>query len=142
MRDGHESIDSSVQDVMPVSHRRILVLMAILGVAGGIAGSIFESILFGIGIILGTAIAFGSYFWLKHSLKKVFETAEEGSKPKVSALRYLARYFTLGIVIAAIYISGIVPIIAVLLGMAGFGFAVVADGTIQIFTSFFNRKEL
>lgn len=116
--------------------------MAILGITGGIAGAAFHSLRFGLGIIVGTAIAFGSYFWLKHSLKKVFDTAANGEKPRVSAIKYLARYFALGLVIAAIYVTEIVPIIAVLLGMAGFGFAVIADGLIRIFSSFSNRKEL
>lgn len=142
MHDGHESVESSVGEVMPVSHRRILLLMAILGIAGAIAGTALHSLGFGLGIIIGTVIAFGSYFWLKHSLRKVFETAADGEKPRVSAIKYLARYFTLGLIIAAIYVTEIVPIIAVLLGMAGFGFAVMADGLIQIFSSFSNRKEL
>lgn len=141
MRDEPDSVDSEPKDVMPISHGRVLVLMAILGVAGGIAGAIFADARHGIGFLVGTAIAFGSYFWLKHSLNKVFESTEEGSKPKISAIKYIARYFTLGLVVAIIFATDIVPIISVLLGMAGFGFAVMADGLIRIFSSFSNRKD-
>lgn len=141
MRDEPDSVDSEAKDVMPISHRRVLVLMAILGIAGGIAGAFFVDIRSGAGFLAGTAIAFGSYFWLKHSLNKVFESTEDGAKPKISAIKYIARYFTLGIVVALVYATDIVPIISVLLGMAGFGFAVMADGLIRIFSSFSNRKD-
>ena len=141
MRDEPDSVDSEAMDAMPVSHGRVLVLMAVLGVAGGIVGAILVDARSGLGFLIGTAIAFGSYFWLKHSLNKVFESTEDGARPRISAIKYVARYFTLGAIVAVIYITGVVPIIAVLLGMAGFGFAVMADGLIRIFSSFSNRKD-
>ena len=140
MRDGEESLGNSAG--RPMSHRRILILMAILGIAGSIAGTVLFDLRTGLGVLLGTALAFASYYWLKHSLRKVFDTTAEGERPRLSVIKYIARYFTLGFAIALIYATGVVPIIAVLLGMAGFGFAVMADGLIQIFTSFSNRKEL
>jgi hypothetical protein len=46
--------------------------------------------------------------------------------------RYFLRYIVLGIVVAVIYITGLVPIVALILGLAGFGFAVVVDGVIRM----------
>jgi hypothetical protein len=36
------------------------------------------------------------------------------------------------LVVALIYATGVVPIVALILGLAGFGFAVVIDGMIRI----------
>lgn len=134
MHDGIEPLTVSGQDVMPPSHGRILVIMAVLGLLGSIAGMIFGTVGFGLGILFGTALAFGNYYWLKASLKKVFAEAAEGERPKISALRYLTRYLVLGIVIGVVFASGILPIVPVILGLAAFGFATVIEGFIRIFT--------
>jgi hypothetical protein len=134
MQDGIEPLIVSDKEVMPPSHTRILVIMAVLGLLGGIAGMIFGTVGFGLGIIFGTALAFGNYYWLKASLKRVFAEAADGEKPKISALRYLTRYLVLGIVIAVVFASGILPIVPVILGLAAFGFATVVEGFVRIFT--------
>ena len=125
--------DGDTSDVMSPTHNRILVIMAILGLLGAITGSVFHSVAFGIGIVVGVILAFANYYWLRYSLRKIFADAAEGEKPKISAIRYILRYFTLGAVVAVIFAIGILPIVPVILGMAGFGFAVVVDGIIRIF---------
>jgi uncharacterized membrane protein YfcA len=121
------------EPVPPPTHGRILLIMAVLGAIGSIAGAVFLSIEFGIGILVGTGLAFVSYYWLRYSLRKVFSEAAEGEKPKISALRYISRYLALAAVIAAIYATGVLPIVPVILGLGAFGFAVVVDGIIRIF---------
>lgn len=142
MADDQNTIDTIEGSVLPDPHRRILVIMGILGVAGALIATFLVSLRSGIGVVVGVLLAFANYYWLKHSLKKVFDEAAEGEKPKVSALRYIGRYMALGGVIAFIYITEIVPIVPVILGTAGFGFAVMVDGTLNIFKSFSNRKEI
>jgi len=135
MTGNSETVDADNVKVMPPSHDRILVIMAVLGVLGTVGGIVFHSIGFGIGILLGVALAFGNYYWLRYSLKKVFAEAAEGEKPRISAIRYILRYFTLAAVIAIVFAVGILPVVPVILGMGGFGFAVVIDGIIRIFQS-------
>ena len=130
-----ETVDADNVKVLPPTHDRILVIMAVLGVLGTIAGIAFHSISFGIGILLGVALAFGNYYWLRYSLKKVFAEAAEGEKPRISAIRYILRYFTLAAVIAIVFAVGILPVVPVILGMGGFGFAVVVEGIIRTFQS-------
>ena len=125
----HESAETAPP---PPSHERILWIMAILGVIGGIAGYAFESLAFGLGILIGTALAFANYYWLKSSLRKIFDAARSGERPRMLAGKYFLRYIVLGIVVAVIYLAGIVPIIALILGLAGFGFAVVIEGLIRM----------
>ncbi|MDQ3220225.1 MAG: ATP synthase subunit I [Acidobacteriota bacterium] len=132
MSDDTEPAES--QNIMPLSHRRILVIMALLGLLGSIAGFAFVSATFGFGVLIGSILAFINYYWLKGSLKRIFDDAAEGEKPKLLALRYFTRYLVLGAIIAVIYATGAVSIVGVILGMAGFGFAVVVDGFIRIFS--------
>ena len=122
------------EPVPPPTHGRILLIMAVLGLIFSIAGVVFHSLRFGVGVLTGTALAFASYYWLQHSLRKVFADAAEGEKPKVSVLRYVLRYLTLAVVIAIIYMTSVLPIIPVILGMGAFGFAVVVDGIIRMFS--------
>jgi hypothetical protein len=142
MSHGAEPLTASEQSLMPPAHGRILLIMGVLGAAGCIAGAVFHSFGFGAGILLGSTLAFVNYYWLKVSLKRIFDEAGEGERPKISALRYISRYLTLGAVIAVIYVSGVLPIVAVILGLAAFGFATVVEGFIRIFSSFRNGKEI
>ena len=128
--------------IEPPSHRRILVLMAVIGVIGSMAGFAYISAAFALGVLIGTAFAFVNYFWLKRSLKGIFEVAASGEKPRMLVGKYFLRYLLLGVVIAVIYATGSIPIVAVILGMAGFGFAVVVEGFIRIFTGIFSEKEI
>jgi len=121
------------EPVPPPTHGRIHLIMAVLGSIGAIAGAVFLSIEFGIGILVGTGLAFVNYYWLRYSLRKVFANAAEGEKPKISALRYISRYLALAAIVAAIYATGVLPIVPVILGLGAFGFAVVIDGIIRIF---------
>jgi hypothetical protein len=123
-------------------HNRILVLMAALGLAGGVAGAIFVSAGFGIGVFFGTALSLVNYYWLKRSLKKIFAAAAEGERPRMLAAGYFLRYLVLGLIVAVIHFSGALPITAVVLGMASFGFAVVLEGFIRIFAGIFSEKEI
>ena len=119
----------------PPTHQRILWIMAFLGIAGGIVGFAVESLAFGLGIVIGTALAFANYYWLKSSLRKIFDAARTGERPRMLAGKYFLRYIVLGLVVAVIYIAGIVPIVALILGLAGFGFAVVIDGMIRMIST-------
>ena len=128
------------QTIMPISHQRILVIMAVLGVLGSIAGFAFVSSSFGFGVLIGSFLAFVNYYWLKVSLKKVFDNAaSEGEKPRLLALRYFTRYLVLGCIIAIFYATEAVSIVGLILGMAGFGFAVVVEGFIRIFAGIWSE---
>lgn len=134
MSDDFEPVTIDSKPLMPISHTRILAIMAVLSLLGTISGFAFVSAKFGLGVLAGSILAFVNYYWLKVSLKKVFDgAAAEGEKPRLSALRYFMRYAILAGVVAALYATGAVEIMALILGMAGFGFAVVIEGFIRIF---------
>ena len=132
MGDDSEPSVGQTENIRPVSHGRILWLMAVVGLAGGIAGFALSSFRFGLGIIIGTALSFANYFWLKSSLRKIFAAAETGERPRMLAGKYFLRYLILGGVVAVIYASGLVPIVPLIVGLASFGFAVLIEGLIRM----------
>lgn len=134
MGEDFEPSDYQSENFRPVSHERILLIMAVLGTMGGIAGFAFSSLGFGLGILVGTALAFVNYYWLKSSLRKIFAAAESGERPRMLAGKYFLRYVILAAVVAVIYATGLLPIVPVIVGLAAFGFAVVIEGLIRIFS--------
>jgi hypothetical protein len=143
MSDEIEPVVPVEQAIVPLSHRRILVIMAVFGLAGSIFGSALISVSFGAGVLIGSVLAFVNYYWLKISLKKIFDlAAETGERPRLLALKYFARYLVLGTVVAILYATGAVSIVGVILGMGSFGFAVVIEGILRIFSSPVSEKEI
>jgi hypothetical protein len=134
MGEDFEPSAGQAENFRPVSHERILWIMGAIGVLGGIAGFAFSSLRFGLGILVGTALAFVNYYWLKSSLRKIFASAESGERPRMLAGKYFLRYVILAIVVALIYATGLLPTVPVIVGLAAFGFAVVVEGLIRIFS--------
>jgi len=83
-----------------------------------------------------------NYYWLKQSLKKVFELAVAGEKPKFLGAKYFLRYLTFGAVLTVVYLTKTVPMVAVLLGLASFALAIIVEAVIRVFAGFFIRKEI
>jgi ATP synthase I chain len=143
MSDEIEPVVPVEQAIVPLSHRRILVIMAVICLAGSVVGSALASVSFGAGVFIGSVLAFVNYYWLKVSLKKIFDlAAETGEKPRLLALKYFARYLVLGAIVAILYATAAVSIVGVILGMGSFGFAVVIEGILRIFSNPVSKKEI
>lgn len=144
MSEDSEPIVPEQESVAQLSHRRMLWTMAIVIIVGAIASSIYLSARFGAGFLLGGILAFLNYFWLKNSLKKIFDSTAVGAeqRPSFISLNYFLRYLAVGLVIYIIYLSEFVSIIAVLLGMGAFAAAVMIEGLILIFSSISEREEI
>ena len=134
-----ETVEDTVQ---PITHRRILSVMAVCVLVGTILSFVFGSWQFGLGFLFGGILSFINYYWLKISLKKVFDSAEADEKPRVSATKYMLRYFVFGGLLVLIYLTKTVPVASVILGLASFAFAILIEAFIRIFSSFFNKKDI
>jgi len=117
-----------------ISHRGILIVMATVIVLAAIAGGVFAGPNFALGVLFGGAISFANYFWLDRSTKAMFDQAAIASTG-ILAAKYILRYAALGTVLLAVYLTNAFPIVAVILGLSAFAFAVVVQGLKNIFTS-------
>jgi hypothetical protein len=126
-----------------LSHRRILWVMTIVLIVGIAVSLIFAERNFTFGLIIGGVLAFVNYYWLKLSLKNVFDkmAAAGGEKPRFLVAQYFFRYAALGAIVGVVYFTKIVPVAAVLLGLSSIAPAVVIEGLIRIFTSNSSKRE-
>ena len=127
------ALPSDNSTVATISHRRLLIEMAVLIALGAVAGFVFGGARFGFGVLFGGALAFLNYYWLKRSTAAIFEKAFSGGSGRFVSLRFISRYIALGAVILVIHFSGVMPATAVIAGLAAFAVAVVIDGFISIF---------
>ena len=142
MSDDFDSVTTE-QPVPPISHRRILWTMGLVAVAGGFAGFALVSWQFGLGVILGGALSFINYYWMKISLKRLFDNAvAHGETPRFLAVRYFGRYLTLGAILTVVFLTHTIPVVAVIAGLASFALAIVIEGFIRLFSTFFKSREL
>lgn len=138
-----EDSEPSIADeetIAPLSHKRILLIMGIVTVAGGLASFIFVSSKFGAGFLLGGILSLINYYWLKKSLKGIFDKATTGDKPRFLATRYFLRYVSFGVVLTIVYLTETVPVVAVLLGLASFALAIIIEAFIRLFSSVFKKE--
>ena len=142
MSEDNEPITVESETVAPLTHRRILTVMAIVAVLSALAGFVFVSWQFGLGVLIGGILSFINYYWLKFSLKKVFERTAHGERPRFLAVRYATRYLVLGGALLVVFLTKAIPVVAVILGMASFALAIVVEGFVRLFASFFNKKEI
>ena len=143
MSEDFDNITTEHSTAPPLSHRRILWAMALVAILGGLAGLIFISPQFGFGVMFGGVLSLVNYYWLKVSLRKIFDsTVAHGEKPRFLAIRYFSRYLTLGVILAMVFLTDVFPIIAVILGLASFALAIMVEGLILLFSTFFKSREL
>lgn len=117
-----------------IERRGILLMMsAILGLAVVIAG-ISQGVHFAFGVLFGGVLAFVNYLWLDRSTKAIF-TSEIGRSTGLLAAKYILRYAVIGGILLLIYLTGVLPVVAVILGLSIFALAVVAAGLRSIFSN-------
>jgi hypothetical protein len=131
-----------VETVAPLSNDRILHAMIIVVVAGTLIGLIFKTWEFGFGFLFGGILSFINYYWLNASLKTLFAAAKEGGKSPFTAAKYFWRYIAIGTILLIVFLSKLVPVAAVILGLVSFVFAVMIEAFIRIFSGIFRQKEI
>lgn len=141
MSETSDIITDELETPPPLPHTRILLLTAGCVLIGSVLSFIYADLRFAIGFLIGGVLSIVNYYWLKVSLKKVFERINGGAeKPKFLAGRYILRYGFLGLVLMIVYLTKSVPVVSVLLGLVSFAFAIFLEGLIRLFTVLFNKK--
>ena len=130
------------QTIEPLSHKRIFALMAAVIVLSVILCFVFISANFAVGVLIGGILSLINYYWLKSSLRRIFDNAATGEQPRFLATKYFLRYLVFGLVLAVVYLTKTVPVAAVILGLASFAFAIIIEAFIRLFSGFFNKKSI
>ncbi|CAN5260570.1 hypothetical protein BH20ACI2_BH20ACI2_14980 [soil metagenome] len=122
--------------VKTISNRGIVIVMLVLIILGTLAGFAFGGRGVGAGVLTGGFLSVVNYFWLERSTRALFEQ-RAASTTTLLAAKYVLRYVAIGAVLLLIYMTGAVPIAAVIAGLSSFAIAVVIQGLKNIFTSSF-----
>ncbi|HEX7998976.1 MAG TPA: ATP synthase subunit I [Pyrinomonadaceae bacterium] len=94
------------------------------------------------GLLLGGALALFNHRWLRGSLAAVFGgPSAEGKRPRLSAARYVLRYFVVGCIVAAAYMLNLISVPATLFGLCAFAAAVMVEAFTQLYFAIFHREE-
>src|SRR5688572_9927090 len=95
--------ETAAEPLPQLSHGRILWMMALIVLLATILCAVFVSLKFGLGFAVGGALAFFNYWWLKVSLKRIFDravaSAESGERPRFLGIHYFLRYALIGAVL-------------------------------------------
>jgi hypothetical protein len=95
------------------------------------------------GLLLGGVLALFNHHWLRGSLATVFgERARGGKRPRLSAARYVLRYFVIACVVAVAYALKLISVPATLLGLCAFAAAVMVEALTQLYFAIINREEV
>ena len=131
---GEELDPLTTDSTTAVSHRGILVIMVVLVAVGSLSGFVLGGSRFGFGVLFGGLLAFANYLWLDRSTKAIFNQTAVASTG-ILAAKYILRYVAIGLVLLAVYMTGALPVAAVILGLGAFAFAVVIEGLKNIISS-------
>jgi hypothetical protein len=132
--DSEPLTEQTAEEVAIISHRSILIKMAMVIAIGAIVGFVFFSSKAGSGVLVGGALGFANYFWQRHSLKAIFDRAVAGKRTRFLAARYILRYVVIGLALTAIYFTETVSIYATIFGLASFAIAVMIEGFMSLFS--------
>jgi|GEM_PF-1195683 len=94
------------------------------------------------GLLLGGILSFFNHHWLRTSLAAVFgDAAQAGSRPRLSAARYVLRYFIIGLIVAAAYTLDLISIGATIAGLCSFAAAIMIEAMTQLYFAIRYREE-
>lgn len=124
-----------------ISERRLLFAMTVILIVM-VAASLFAAHPdVTIGLILGGALSYLNYFWLKSSLRSLFEKVATGTGGKFSASFYIVRYIVIGVVIFIAAQLHLASVAAMLVGLLSFAFAILLEAIIQLYLAIVVREE-
>ena len=120
--------------------RRIERLTLIFGMIAALAVAFAKSPRAGIGIGIGSLLAWLNYHWLDQALASLatVAAAQEGSPnarvPASIYWKFVGRYVLIGLVVYVSVHYFNVPILSVLIGLLALGAGAMAEGLYQVFT--------
>ena len=118
--------------------RRIAALTLALGAIAAIIVAAAATWRWGIGILLGTALAWVNFLWLEQGLEAISRLAQAQSgapKPRVSLwvwIKVFSRYGLIAILLYTAWGFLHIPVVSMLAGLCALGAAVMAEGLYEI----------
>lgn len=123
------------------TEQRIAKLTLAFGAAGGVVAGCFFTWRDAAGVLLGAALAWLNFRWLRRGMDALVEAASDPAGPRpqqaqvAAALRAAGRYALLGFAVYVIFkVSGI-PVLSMVVGLCALGAAATAASLYEILHS-------
>ncbi|HXM98239.1 MAG TPA: ATP synthase subunit I [Candidatus Dormibacteraeota bacterium] len=123
------------------TEQRIAKLTLAFGMAGATVTAFFFSWSNGLGVLIGAALAWLNFRWLRRGMDALVQAASDPTGPRpqqaqvFAALRTAGRYALLGVLIYVIFKVFGVPILSMLLGLCALGAAATTTSLYEILHS-------
>lgn len=120
--------------------RRISWLTVIFGLLAALVAGVLKGVHWGVGIAVGTALAWLNFRWLDQALGALATSAaaQEGSPRAVVPLslyaKFIGRYLLIGLTLYVIVVFFRVPILACLVGLLALGSGTIAAALYDVFS--------
>lgn len=94
------------------------------------------------GLFIGGALSLLNHHWMRTAINAAFASAADtGAKPKLKILRFITRYFIVGVAIALAHWLDIASLTAMLVGLCSFVVAALIEGSMQVYFVIIHREE-
>ena len=121
--------------------RRILLVMTASVLAAVIVSVLLAPWRVTTGLMLGGGLSILNYRWLHSSVVAIIELNAQAGTANARSLRYLLRYFVVGVAVVAAYQLQLVSLPATLAGLSAFVPALMFEALRQFYFIIMNREE-
>ena len=94
------------------------------------------------GLLLGGLLSLLNHNWMKSSIKAAFASAAPGAKPQVGLVKYVLRYFAVGLAVYAAYAMNLISLPATIAGLCSFVAALFAEAFRELYLTIVHREEI
>jgi ATP synthase I chain len=121
---------------------RVLRTMAAAVALAVIISAPLASWRFTVGLLLGGVLSLLNHYWMRTSISAGFDVAlSQGSKPQITVVQYILRYFVVGIIVFAAYQLNIVSLAATVAGLCSFVAAFFVEALREFYFAIIHREE-
>jgi ATP synthase I chain len=118
--------------------QRIAALTLAFGATAAIIVALTVTWRWGIGILVGAALAWINFLWLEQGLGAISKLAQAqrgAPKPRISLwvwIKVFSRYGLIGILLYTAWVLVHIPVVSMLAGLCALGAAVMAEGIYEV----------
>jgi len=122
----------------PLTERRISWLTLLIGLLAGLLVGVLRSPVWGIGLGIGTLLAWLNFRWLRRGLDALMQASEAqagAEEPRVPIRSYFGMLFRYGLIALAVYVIFEflrIPILSMIVGLCALGAATIAASVYEI----------
>jgi heme/copper-type cytochrome/quinol oxidase subunit 4 len=124
------------------SEKRLLLFTAIVLIVLFVGSLWLQNWRVSLGVLLGGTLSFLNVYWLKLSLKNLFnKTPKSEMISQFNSSFYILRYVIIATIVAFMATLRLVSVAATIIGLLSFAFAILLEAIVQLYFVIVNREE-